>query len=188
VTSPVTLIPLRCLRCETPIPANPEEVAWSCGQCRQGLLLDPSAGLVPLEIHYSAALKPDQTGKPYWVTMGKVHLSRETYAGSSAKIQQEVEAFWRDERMFVIPAFSTTLEALQSAAVNYLRQPPNLSEGPPGRFEPVTLSPDDLNAMAQFVVLAVEADRKDRLKSLDVRVELQPPVLWIFPLRILRRA
>lgn len=181
MTSQVTLVPLRCLRCETPIPANPDEVAWSCGQCGQGLLLDPSTGLVPLEIHYSAGLRPDQTGKPYWVTMARVHLKRETYGGSSVKIQEEVEEFWRTDRRFVIPAFSTTLEELQTASVGYLRQPPVLGEGPPGRFEPVTLFPDDLNAMVQFVVLAVEADRKDRLRSLDVRVELQPPVLWIFP-------
>lgn len=181
MTSQVALIPLRCPRCETPVPANPEEIAWACGQCGQGLLLDPSSGLIPLEIHYSAASKPDQTGKPYWVTLGRVNLRRETYGGFSGKIQQESEAFWRDDRMFVIPAFTTTLEDLQSAAVNYLRHPPILAEGSPVRFEPVTLSPDDLHAMAQFVVLAVEADRKDRLKSLDIRVELQPPVLWILP-------
>lgn len=177
----VSLVPLRCLRCETPLPAGRDEIAWSCGQCGQGLLLDPATGLVPLKIHYSASLQPDQIGKPYWVTMGRVTARRETYGGSSGKIQQEVAAFWGVDRMFVIPAFSTSLEDMQSAAIHYLRQPPNLQEGPPARFEPVTLSPDDLAAMVQFVVLAVEAERKDKLKSLEVEVDLQPPALWIFP-------
>lgn len=181
MTSQVTLVPLRCLRCETPVPANPEEVAWSCEQCGQGLLLDNAQGLLPLEIHYSASLKSGQAGKPYWVVAGRVGVKREPYGSSSRKIQQEAEAFWAQERMFVIPAFSTSLEALQAAAVNFLRQPPAMIDGSPAKFEPVTLAPDDLNAMAQFVVLAVEADRQDKLKSLDVRVDLQTPVLWILP-------
>lgn len=181
MTKSVTLVPLRCLRCETPLPAGRDEIAWSCGKCGQGLLLDPSSGLVPLEIHYSASFTPDQTGKPYWVTKGRVTVERETYGGTSGRIQQEVETFWGLDRVFVIPAFSATLEEMQSVAVNYLRQPPNLQEGPPLRFDPVTLYPDDLRAMVQFVVLAVEADRKDKLRSLDVEVDLQPPVLWILP-------
>ena len=83
MTAPVTLIPLRCLRCETSVPAQPEEVAWRCSQCGQGLLLDESKGLVPLEIHYSADIPPNGVGKPFWVAEGQVTVSGIRTAGIS---------------------------------------------------------------------------------------------------------
>ena len=55
----VELIPLNCVRCGTPLPAEPDEAAWVCAQCGQGMILDPNAGLLSLQVNYSAALKPE---------------------------------------------------------------------------------------------------------------------------------
>jgi hypothetical protein len=181
VITQVRLIPLRCVRCETPVPAEPEEVAWACAQCGQGLVLDEKVGLEPLEIHYSAEIRPNQSGKPFWVARGRVSLRRESYSGNSGKIDQEVEEFWGQEKLFVLPAYTATLEELLAGAIGFLRNPPSLSEGALAKFAPVTLSPKDLPAAAQFVVMAVEAERKDRLKRLEPGVEMEDPVLWILP-------
>jgi len=181
VSTQVRLIPLRCVRCETPVPADPEEVAWVCAQCGQGLVLDEQVGLEPLDIHYSAEIRPNQAGKPFWVARGRVSIRRESYSGQSGKIEREVEDFWGKDRLFVIPAYTANLEELLAGATGFLRNPPSLNEGPLVKFAPVTLSPKDLAAAAQFVVMAVEAERKDRLKRLEPAVELDEPDLWILP-------
>jgi hypothetical protein len=181
VTAQVALVPLRCVRCDTPVPAEPQEVAWACTQCGQGLLLDEIQGLSPLEIHYSSGIAANQKGKPFWVARGSVNIKREAYAGKSDKINREVDKFWGQGRTFVIPAYMATLEELLAAALGYLKKPPSLNEGPVAKFNPATLSPKDLTAAAQFVVMAVEADRKDKLKRLEPGVELDEPVLWILP-------
>lgn len=178
MTAPVELIPLRCLRCETPVPAQPEEVAWCCSQCGQGLLLDERKGLAPLEINYSASIKPNGVGKPFWVAEGQVTVVRDTYSGDKSA---DAQSFWGDGRRFILPAFAGTLENLVSFSLQYLQQPPVLQSGPATRFEPVTLSPDDLNAAAEYLVMTIEAGRKDNLKVVSVGVTLSTPALWILP-------
>ena len=74
---PVRLVPLVCPNCSTRILAQPGEVAWVCSQCRQGWLLTEQASLTSLEVNYSAAIPANQPGKPYWVTRGKVDLTRQ---------------------------------------------------------------------------------------------------------------
>jgi len=56
-----------------------------------------------------------------------------------------------------------------------------LQEGPAARYEPVTLSPDDAPALAEYIVMAVEAGRKDSLKAAEISVYLEPPDLWVLP-------
>jgi hypothetical protein len=178
MTAPVQLIPLRCLRCETAVPAQPEEVAWCCNQCGQGLLLDESKGLVPLEIHYAAGIPLDGVGKPFWVAEGQVTVVRDTYSGDKSA---DAQRFWGEGRRFTLPAFAETLENLLSVSLQYLQQPPDLQPGPAARFEPVTLSPGDLVAAAEYLVMTIEAGRKDNLKVLSVGVTLAAPALWVLP-------
>jgi len=181
VTNPVELVALRCLRCSTPLPAAPDEVAWACAQCGQGLLLEEDRGLLHLAIHYSPAIKPGATGRPFWVCTGHVFVERETYAGGSDRITGEMQDFWGEGRLFFIPAYAAPLEALLEQALQLLQRPPDRQEGPPTAFAPVVLSPEDLTAAAEFIVLAVEAARKDKLRQARVKVVLESPSLWILP-------
>lgn len=176
---PVALLPLLCVRCQNPVPANPGEVAWACTQCRQGLVLDESRGLQPLEIFYHAGIQPPQSGQPYWVASGKVSLNRQVFGGGSQA--GEAERFWSVEHIFFIPAFSCSAQQLANVGAKMLLQPPLLKAGSPAPFTPVTLSSADLPAVAQYLVMTIEAGRKDRLKSLSVSIKLGEPSLWILP-------
>jgi hypothetical protein len=40
---------------------------------------------------------------------------------------------------------------------------------------------EDVSAAAEFIVMAIEAGRKDKLKELDFSLKLSTPVLWILP-------
>lgn len=175
---PVELIPLVCMRCSTPIPARLDEAAWVCVQCGQGLALDGMGSLVPQAIKYSAGIPANATGKPFWVAEGRVALERETYSGDEARFS---EMFWSQPRVFFIPAFTCEQETLLALGSQMLLEPPNLAEGPPAKFEAVTFLPEDTQALAEFIVAAVEASRKDMLKTLQYSVMLSEPVLWILP-------
>jgi predicted RNA-binding Zn-ribbon protein involved in translation (DUF1610 family) len=176
----VELIPLVCTHCSTPLPANPEEVAWVCAQCGQGLLLDEQKGLAPLDVYYSARIPPNTRGKPYWVAMGDVTVQRKTY-DSGQRGDQEAQQFWSRPRQFIIPAYDCTLDAFTKTGVDWLGQPPALQPGPPAAFEPVTLHLDDVQAAAEFIVVAVEAGRSDKMKEVSFSLDLSTPALWILP-------
>jgi hypothetical protein len=178
---PVELVALRCLRCSTPVPAAPEQVAWACAQCGQGLLLDEEKGLVHLAISYSPAIRPDTPGRPFWVCTGHVFVERETYQGGSERVEREIQEYWGKGRRFFIPAYAAPLEELLAQSQQLLERPPDLTEGPPAAFAPVVLSPQDLTAAAEFIVLAVEAGRKDKLRQARVKVVLESPSLWVLP-------
>ena len=174
---PVELIPLVCPKCNAYIPAEVDEVAWVCAQCGQGLYLDEDKGLLPQEINFSPGIAPGARGKPYWVADGRVTLSRETYGGQTG----EAEVFWSQPRRFFIPAFTCTLENMLSQGTSLLLQPPALQPGPPARFEPVTLPLVGVASPAEFIVMAIEAGRTDKLKKVEFNLQLTPPVLWILP-------
>jgi hypothetical protein len=177
---PVELIPLVCLNCGLLIPAGIDEVAWSCSQCGQGLFLDDEQGLLPLDMHYTSSLPPGRKGLPYWVAEGRVTLQRETY-GSSGRSAKEANTFWSEPRRFFVPAFTCPLETLLTRGVQLLLQPPQLQPGPAVPFEPVTLSLQDVRPAADFIVMAVEAARKDKLKRVEFSLDLAAPELWILP-------
>ena len=177
---PIELVPLVCIQCSTAIPAGVEEVAWVCAQCGQGMVLDEAHGLEALDIHYAADIPQNSTGKPYWVADGQVTLERVTYS-SAGEHREAAEQFWGQARQFFVPAFQAPLESLLEVAKAMLLNPPRLSSGPATPFEAVTLKREDLSAAAEFIVMAIEAERKDKIKRIDFELKLSKPVLWILP-------
>ncbi|GAB4581335.1 MAG: hypothetical protein Fur0022_40820 [Anaerolineales bacterium] len=176
----VELIALKCFKCETPIPAAPDEIAWVCQRCGQGLMLDEVKGVASQAFHFAAGIQPGKKGSPFWVVGGNLRLNRQTYASFSKK-DDEAAAFWSVPRQFFIPAYACTLEAMVEAGVALLRNPPRLSEGGPAPFLPVTVAPQDIYPLAEFIVLAIEAERKDNIKQIDYSLELRTPELWVLP-------
>jgi hypothetical protein len=138
--------------------------------------LEPQRGLAEMNIYYSAALAPNAVGKPFWVVNGQASVQRDTYKGDAGR---EAAEFWSQPRRFLLPAYSLPLEDFLTAAVNYLLRPPNIQAGPPAKFLPVKLLMEDIQPAAEFVVMAVEAGRKDMMKSLAFELKLSKPALWI---------
>jgi hypothetical protein len=178
VDQAVTLEPLLCLKCGAPVPAEPDQVAWVCAVCGQGLYLDDEQGLKTEDIYFSTSLTPNTPGKPFWVADGVVNLQRETFGSAKNK---DAQAFWSQPRRFFIPAYRAPLEELITTATHLLLTPPRLEPGGSGRFEPITLALPDVIAAAEFIVVSIEANRQDRLKTIDVKLELTDPILWILP-------
>lgn len=174
----VILVPMLCLNCNAPLPAEPDQVAWACATCGQGLYLDDALGLTKKDIYYSASIKPNSVGKPFWVAEGRVTLQRDTFGSAKTK---DAQTFWSQPRRFFVPAYRAPLEELLSKASNLLLNPPNLQNGPAARFEPVTLALPDVTAAAEFIVVSIEANRPDKLKSVKFNLALTDPVLWILP-------
>jgi len=170
-------VPLLCPRCSTPLQAQPDEVAWVCAQCAQGLVLDDEKGLETLQVKYTDVLAPNASGYPHWVFDGRVTVRRQTYSGNRAG---EAENFWGQGRRFCIPAYTCPHDELLENGTRLL-QPPPLREGPQTGFKPVTLSAADATALAEFIVVAVEAGRSDMLQELQFSLETSTPELWIFP-------
>jgi hypothetical protein len=135
-------------------------------------------GLLPVDIYYQTGIASNQIGMPFWVADGQVQLTRQTYRGDQ---DRAAEAFWSQPRRFFIPAYVLPLENLLDIGSKMLLQPPTLQSGPPSAFTNITLPVEDVRALAEFIVMAVEANRKDKLKEVLLQVTLSDPDLWILP-------
>jgi hypothetical protein len=155
-----------------------DEVAWVCAQCGQGQVLDPQRGLNPLEVRYSSQIQPGATGRPVWVAEGKAAVERATFSGDQ---NPQARKYWSQPRRFFVPAFTCPIETLIKLGAGWLDSPPPLQAGPPAAFAPVTLLPGDAAALAEFIVVGVEAGRSDKLKEIQFQLELPAPELWILP-------
>ena len=176
---PVELIPMLCIRCQAPLPAQPDEVAWVCQPCQQGQQLSEEGNLQALEVHYAASIPAAATGRPFWVAQGRVQIrQRQTYQGNQSR---DAQAFWQTPRLFFVPAYALPLEQLVQTGTERLRQPPALQPGPPAAFSPVNFLPSDVRPLAEYIILAIEAGRKDDLRSLEFDLQLDPPQLWVLP-------
>lgn len=171
------LVALQCLRCSTPVPAEPDEVAWVCQNCGQGLLLDEVDGLKPITVRAAAAEGQGQVWKPFWVVPGKVRFSRrESYGRDAAP-----EPRWSQPVRFVVPAYTSGVEQAVALGVAFLKRPPALDEGEAQPLTGATVLPDQIAPLARFVVLSIEADRDDKLEAIEFTVELDAPELWCLP-------
>lgn len=180
---PVQLIPLICVRCQAPVPAQPGEYAWICEQCGQGLVLDetpePPTAALPLDIFFSADIPAGKRGRPFWVAQCQVIIGpRLTYKGNESRASLE---FWLPPRLFFLPAWSASLDETISLGVELIKNPFTMRPGSPVRFEPVTCLPTDMRAMVEFMVMSIEAGRRDALKQINFNIDLQPAQLWILP-------
>lgn len=178
MSAAVELIPMFCLRCQSAISAQPDEAAWVCEQCGQGLLLSDEKGFAALDFHYAEGIPPGTSGKPFWVAEGKVAIQRTTYHGDRSG---EMLAFWQSPRRFFIPAYDLPLGEVTALSANLLRQPPVLNPGSPAKFIPITVPPQDMRPLAEFTILSIEAERKDDLKTIEFQLQLEEPQLWVLP-------
>lgn len=178
MTESISLVPMYCPKCSFPIKAQVDETAWICSQCFEGVLLNNQNQLVLTKIQFQQSGIDVSEGFPYWVATIKVTLNRETLRGN---LSDEMLQFWQNPRTVFIPAFEMELEEMLKRAEALIKNPPPLFSGPVTAFKPVVLSPSDLKAYIEFLVMQIEAGRQDDLKELTFELQLDEPLLWIFP-------
>ena len=178
---PIELIPLVCLNCSTPIPAEQQRDGLGVRPMRPG----DGAGCAERADTVSRyitpkAYSPRGAASPTgWPTGRSACSGKSTVPAARAPRKPCSSGAARGS--FVIPAYSLPQEDLLAQTTRFLLQPPALKPGPQAPFEPVTLSMDDIHPVAEFIVMAIEAGRKDMLKDIHFSLELSRPSLWILP-------
>ena len=58
-------------------------------------------------------------------------------------------------------------------------KPAELKPGLAADFLPVIMHQEDIRAYAEFIIMGIEAQRKDKVKEVAFILQLEQPVLWI---------
>jgi hypothetical protein len=175
----MTLHLVRCPACGYALAPDDHDLVIACGQCGAGLHL-ADEGLQPIDILYDRSNRANvATWRPWWIFKGSVNLiRRETQGGNRS---DEARRFWAQPRVLCVPAWELSIGAIKQAGIQMLQQPPalNATPRPVGvKLTPVVISAEDARKLLEFMVLTLEANRDDWLKTLDFHIEAGPPELW----------
>jgi hypothetical protein len=175
MSASVELVLLKCPQCGTPVPAEEDEVAWTCATCGAGLLLTDD-GLKPLKVQWAERRHGTAAWRPFWVIPGSVQFTDRQSFGRAAKPDE----VWSGPVRFFVPAFPASLQEIEELGARMTRGQPTLTPGPPqGPIRQCVLLPEDARQAAEFIVLTIEAERKDKLRSLRFSLSLGEPELWM---------
>lgn len=178
------LLALRCPQCDTWLQPQQLDVVLPCPTCKTAVYLQES-GLVTLPVTYAAAQGAGPVvWLPFWRFHGRVQVERRDTQGGSQAARKEAEALWSQPRHFYVPAWELPAhQAREMGGQLVSRQPvfQTLDPVEPPLFQAATLTPGDAQKLLELIILTIEAERGDWLKSLQFRLELAAPDLWALP-------
>jgi hypothetical protein len=120
---------------------------------------------------------------PFWVFNGRVLIKERVLQGGRSD-EKESERLWGAPRALYVPAWELSMAIAQNVGSQMIQQQPELQrvERPEeSQFISATVTPDDARKLLEFIVLAIEARRKDMLKRLEFDLEVGEPQLMALP-------
>ena len=178
------LLALRCPTCAQPLkPQNPEVIVLRC-DCGTAVSLSDT-GLNTITLQFAApAVEKFDAWLPLWLFNGRVHITNRQTQGRNKQAEQDAEQLWNYPRRLYVPAWDLPTETASQLGGDLVQRQPSFErtdqpENAP--FIEAVVTPEDALKLLEFVVLNVEAARKDWLKSLEFHIETTTPQLWAIP-------
>jgi hypothetical protein len=179
------LLALRCPQCGQKLePQSNEVVVVACGHCHTAVTLHQS-GLQPIDIYYAApANEQVDSWLPFWVFHGRVNLQRRESQGGSKGADKEAAELWQRVQRLYTPAWSIPAQRARALGSQLVQAQPIFQAIPrpaEARLTEAIITPEDGLKLLDFIVLTIEAERKDWLRDLQFKIDAGPPALWAIP-------
>lgn len=179
------LIALRCPQCGQNLePTENEVVVVSCHNCYTAVHISQN-GLREIEAIYAAPSSNQvDSWLPFWVFDGRVNLQRRDSQGRSKGADKDAAQMWGAPRRLFAPAWNTKAGQARQIGSSLIQNQPTFQpiEQPPGaQMTEAIITPDDALKLLDFIVLTIEAKRKDDLKNINYTIEAGSPKLWAIP-------
>lgn len=180
------LIALKCPNCGQPLTPEHDDVVVACVHCHTPVAISVNG---PSKMSLTYAL-PDR-GKvatsqwvPFWVFEGQVNILRRDTQGGSGSARKDSERLWAARRSLYVPAWDLSLHMAQEVGSRLIQEQPSfqfVDRPEESRLSSATVTPSEARKLLEFIVLAIEARRRDWLKSLEFDLDIGQPSLWALP-------
>ena len=181
------LILLRCPNCSEPLKPENDDLVLACSNCHTPVAIATN-GPVKMRVQYAVPerfkLGNSQRWVPFWVFQGRVRIQKRETQGRSKKDRKSSEALWGIQRHLYVPAWDLDMQMAQDVGSKMIKDQPKFSfvdQPDEVRLVPVTVKPKDAEKLLEFIVLAIEARRRDWLKDLKFQLDAGEPELWALP-------
>lgn len=182
------LLLLRCPVCGEGLKPRNEDIIFGCPNCQAAVSLTDQ-GIHQTEVRYAEPerdLSEVTHWLPIWVFNARVHIKSRETQGGSGKHREEAERMWQEPRRLYVPAWEQPVpQARQQGHQMVLRQTVwNPIERPAGAvITAAVIDQQDARQFLNFIILSIEAERKDWLRDLKFDIEAGSAVLWAVPAR-----
>ena len=121
-----------------------------------------------------------------WVFNGKVNIIRRESQGSSKGADKDAARLWGSTDRLFAPAWTMPIRQAREIGSQFVVHKPSLAAMTPGEgmlMQEATITPDDGLKLLDFIVLSLEADRKDWLEDFQFDIQTTGYELWAIPAR-----
>lgn len=181
------LLALRCPQCAQPLaPGHDDVIVLGCANCFTVVQIN-TGGLHVTEVQYAApAQEKFDAWLPLWIFNGRVHFRSRQTQERDRRSEQDAQQLWGTPRRLYVPAWQLSLHDACALGGRLVQRQPTYQAIPrpeKALLTEATVTPADALKLLEFVVLSVEAKRKDWLKNLSFEIEAGAPALWAVPAR-----
>lgn len=183
------LLALRCPNCSNPLAVENDDIVMACHHCGEMVAISQN-GPVKMPVRFAVPngqKNPGNQWAPFWVFKGRVVIKRRDTQGVFGSAEKESRKLWSSVGTFYVPAWELSMHTAKHVGSNMIQQQPQLQpiERPNGAaFTSATVTPGDARKLLEFIVLAIEAQRKDWLKNLEFALEVDEPQMMALPQRM----
>ena len=181
------LIALKCPTCGQNLkPQSNEAVVVSCGNCKTAVSLHQS-GIKAIDVQYAAPSSNEvEAWLPMWVFKGKVNIKRRESQGSSKGADKDAAKLWGAVNRLFAPAWQEPVQQARGIGSQFTVKQPRFESFEPTDdmlMQEAIVTPEDGLKLLDFIVLSLEADRKDWLEDLQFEIKTTGHELWAIPAR-----
>ena len=179
------LLALRCPVCAQPLlPDEDETIVMSCGGCYTAVSINDH-GINPTDIQFAATTTDEVSDwLPFWICEAQVHLTERSTQGGKKSVKETAAHFWATSRRLYVPAWEMPLTQAREIGGELVKKQPEFQRvdpPPKSQIKPATVTSEDALKLLEFVVLSLEAERPDWLKSIRFYIEVSQSTLWAIP-------
>ncbi|NJN55912.1 MAG: hypothetical protein HC804_14900 [Anaerolineae bacterium] len=179
------LLALRCPQCGQKLePKQNDVVVVVCAHCFTAVTLHQT-GLQPIDVHYAAPAQERVDGwLPFWLFHGRVHMQQRESQGGSKGADKDAAKLWQQVQRLYAPAWNQPAPQAREIGSHLVQSQPLFQAIPHpdgALLSETVLTPEDGLKLLDFIVLTIEAERKDMLRDLKFNIEAGTPALWAIP-------
>ncbi len=184
------LILLRCPTCGEGLQPEQDDIVVACNNCHTPVSITqngPAKAKVQFAIAKNRRRQSESRWLPFWVFEGQVEIINRVTQGGRSR-QKDSEKLWQRSGRFFVPAWDIQLHTAQAVGIQLIENPPEIELIPrptEAHLKAANVDANDARKLLEFIVLAIEARRKDWLKNLDFRLDVDEAKLWALPVESL---
>ena len=179
------LLALKCPVCGQRLsPKNDQVVVMACGQCDTAVSINTDSGVSQTTVQYAQAKENAEAWLPMWVFDARVNITSRRTRNRDGRSDKASQELWGSPRQLFVPAWTLDMQTARQLGTKLIENQPHLQvTDKPNRatMTEVVVQQEDALKLVEFIILSIEAERKDWLTDLKFDIQTQAANLWIIP-------